>query len=151
MKRFIAFLLGIVAQLTFITAPIHELGHWSLAILMGVPATMGWNTTTFHGGLSDSQFFALSWAGVGFETGFFALLAMAFGRKGKKVASTFCLAAALTAFISAGTYTDLAAIQYRGLVGWYWIGMIVFSCVVWKVLRGAKAPSGGGKTPQVVR
>ena len=144
MKTVIGFLLGIVAQLTFLSAPVHEFGHWSLAFLMGIPAKMRWGSTTFYGSLSNGEFMALSWAGVTFETVSFALLALAFNRKKKYSLTAFFLAASITAYITAGTYTDIVAVQREGLLFWYFIGMVMFFFIVRKFLSTGKGPSKAG-------
>ena len=76
MKRFMCFIFGIIAQLTLITAPVHEFGHWLMAELMGIQATMAWSKTTYYGRITKPQYFVLAWSGVGFETLIFTLFAV---------------------------------------------------------------------------
>jgi FtsH-binding integral membrane protein len=131
-KKLIAIVAGLAAELLYITAPIHEFGHFIAAGLMGYYAEIHWRSTVLFGRPSWNEKLFFSWAGVGFETLFFLALGVICHKLSKPVASTLFFTISLSAFITAGWLTDVSRIGYEGILEWYFIGTAVFALIAYK-------------------
>jgi len=136
--KILLFILGILFSFSFLSTPIHEIGHVIAAYLSGGTAKITeWALTTHWGG--NDTF--IKYSGCGFHMLFFVLLAMS----RKQHVSIFGAGGFLSSFISAITVQQNYGSDRYGHPGWaavFWIwgALLLAGIIIVKIKRRIKFP-----------
>lgn len=108
-------LVGLLVQATYITAPLHESGHYIVAKTLGYHVRMHWRSTVIYGYAWKSwkDQIAFAYGGLILDISIGLLLAMVFAGHKLWLSGLF-FGYALTARMSARTAEDLIDIAHYG-------------------------------------
>lgn len=116
--------IGAGLELIYITAPVHELGHYIMASLLGVPAILELRQVRLSfNGLSHAEIVAIVYSGVIFEVTVFALLSIWLSKK-HHLMSGISFGVALSAFFTTVMLNDMSVINSVGIGTYYLVGII---------------------------
>jgi len=108
-----------------LSAPIHELGHWLAANMIGRRATYGFRSVGMDfAGTTRTEVIFVYYAGVVFEVLVLTILAIWLSKKHNLLSGT-CFGAAFSAYITTVMLVDMDMINGVGLGLYYLIGFIV--------------------------
>lgn len=112
--------IGAGLELLYLTSPVHELGHWLAALMIGRHATYGFRGIRMSwAGITGAETLWMAYSGVVFEVAVFALVAIWLSKK-HNMLSGACFGVALSAYFTTCTLTDMSLVNGVGL-GWYYV------------------------------
>jgi hypothetical protein len=123
------FIAGIASHTMMFFAPVHEVGHWLVASLLGYHANIvAWTVTEVSPIPRGGERFLIYWAGPAFETIVWWIVA----RKAKnKYLKALAWGVWFSCAVFVVTYTDVTKLDGRGSVAWYVSWGIVFLIAMW--------------------
>ncbi len=127
--KILIFALGFFCHAFLLFAPIHEMGHFITALVLGYSADITkWSLTEVWPKPRGAHRFMIYWAGPLFESLFW----WGFARKSKRLwIKTFSWGAWASSVLIAHTYTDVIRLGYAGVWVWYIGWPVVFLLAMW--------------------